>query len=49
MKTPTQSRPPTHRRPVELEIHRIYEYDEAACLKALRLALGWAAPSKKRV
>jgi len=33
--------PKTKRRPVELEIVTIHQYDEAACLRALRIVLAW--------
>ena len=29
------------RRPVKLEVIRVHQYDEAACLRALRIVLSW--------
>ena len=44
----TRSLSPKPRRPrVELEIRRVHQYDEAACLRALRLVLDWPARGER--
>lgn len=39
--------PKPKRRPVELEIVTVHQYDEAACLKALRMVLAWPRKTEK--
>ena len=44
----TRSPSPKPSRPrVELEVHRVHQYDEDACLRALRLVLDWPARGER--
>ena len=45
--THSPSPKPTSRPRVTLEVHRDHQYDEAACLRALRLVLDWPARGER--